>query len=167
MPLSFKTGEGRFTYRVAGIALRDDYVLLGTEAHIDFWYLPGGRPEFGETLQGALEREMYEELGAEVEVRRLALVIENFFNHASEKHHGIGLYFLMTLPEVLTNREEVYKGLEHDADAIRDSGEEGALELSFRWFHLSQIETLDVRPKCLQKALVNLSEEVQHLINVG
>ncbi len=73
----------------------------------------------------------------------------------------------MRLPAAWTNREEVYKGLEHDADAIRDSGQEGALELSFRWFHLSQLETLDVRPKCLQKALANLSDEVQHLINFG
>ena len=166
MPLSFKTDEGRFTYRVAGIALRDDHVLLGTEAHIDFWYLPGGRPEFGETLRGALKREMLEELRAEVEVGRLALVVENFFGHVHERHHGIGLYFLMSLPEALTDKEEVYEGLEHDADAIRDTvGASGALELSFRWFHLSRVATLDVRPKCLRKALTNLSETTQHLIN--
>ena len=167
MPLSFKTSEGRFSYRASGVALQDDHVLLSTEAHIDFWYLPGGRPEFGETLRDALKREMLEELGAEVAVGRLAFVIENFFGHASERHHSIGLYFLMTLPEALTNKEEVYRGLEYDADAIRDTlGAEGALELSFRWFHLSQLETLDIRPKCLQRALTHLSETTQHFVNL-
>ena len=164
MPLSFRTDEGRFTYRVAGIALKDSHILLCSDETIDFWFLPGGRPEFGETLHDVLKREMLEELNAEVEVGRLALVVENFFDGASEKHHGIGFYSLMTLPETLMDIDKVHSGLEYDLDAV---GDRGVLELHFRWFPLAELSTLDVRPKCLQKALTNLSETTQHIVNFG
>ena len=163
MPLTFKTDKGRFTYRVAGIALQNDHILLSTEEHIDFWYLPGGRPEFGETLRSALKREMLEELNADVEVGRLALVVENFFDGTNEKHHGIGFYFLMMLPEPLMDTNKIYGGLEYDLDAI---GDREVLELRFRWFHLDELRHFDVRPKCLAKALTNLSETTQHIVNV-
>lgn len=168
MPLTFITSEGRFTYRVAGIALQDEHVLLCSDETIDFWFLPGGRPEFGETLHDALKREMLEELNAEVEVGQLALVVENFFDDKHGKHHGVGFYFLMTLPETLMNIEEVHRGLEHDSDAVTDAGkEDGRLELSFRWFPLGDLESLDVRPKCLSEVLANLSKTTRHLVNFG
>ena len=55
--------HGGFNYRVAGIALSEGRLLLHTSDRDDFWSLPGGRCEFGETSAEALVREMREELG--------------------------------------------------------------------------------------------------------
>ncbi len=35
-----------------------------------FWSFPGGKLEFGETLENALKREIYEEVGYKVEINQ-------------------------------------------------------------------------------------------------
>ena len=59
---------------------------------------------------------------------------------------------------------KVHRGLEYDLDAV---GDRQVLELNFRWFPLAELSTLDVRPKCLQEVLANLSETTQHIVNFG
>ncbi len=46
-------------------------ILLGRRRDIDWWNLPGGGMEKGETVDEALYREVLEETGLEVEVERL------------------------------------------------------------------------------------------------
>jgi ADP-ribose pyrophosphatase YjhB (NUDIX family) len=67
--------------RVTGICIEDDQILL-LDQDTDGprrWSLPGGKVEDGETLAGALVREMAEETGVEVEVGRLLYL----FDHVS------------------------------------------------------------------------------------
>ncbi|MFE6504678.1 NUDIX domain-containing protein [Kitasatospora sp. NPDC057738] len=64
--------------RVTGIAVRGGRMLLlnqDTEGPRR-WSLPGGKVEDGETLAGALRREMVEETGLEVEVGCLLYVCD-------------------------------------------------------------------------------------------
>ncbi|MFJ6382737.1 NUDIX domain-containing protein [Kitasatospora sp. NPDC092039] len=64
--------------RVTGIAVRDGRMLLlnqDTEGPRT-WSLPGGKVEDGETLAGALRREMREETGLDVEVGSLLYVCD-------------------------------------------------------------------------------------------
>ena len=41
--LSFKMDDGRFNFRVSGVILHNDKILLVTNEGLDFWYVPGGR----------------------------------------------------------------------------------------------------------------------------
>jgi 8-oxo-dGTP diphosphatase len=59
----------------SGLIVRDGKVLLirrGKEPYKDHWSLPGGGVESGETLREAVEREVLEETGLEVDVGLVA-----------------------------------------------------------------------------------------------
>jgi ADP-ribose pyrophosphatase YjhB (NUDIX family) len=61
--LSFDAGAWRFNLRAAAIIRNVDRVLLHRLIGDDFWALPGGRVEAGETAQAAVGGEMREEIG--------------------------------------------------------------------------------------------------------
>src|SRR6267143_3156215 len=61
-------------FRIGVFALifdEDQRVLLAHRRDIDWWNLPGGGMEAGETVDEALRREVYEETRLEVEVGQL------------------------------------------------------------------------------------------------
>src|SRR5437667_4724354 len=61
-------------FRIGVFALifnHEKHILLGHRRDIDWWNLPGGGMEFGETVDEALCREVREETGLEVNVGRL------------------------------------------------------------------------------------------------
>jgi 8-oxo-dGTP pyrophosphatase MutT (NUDIX family) len=67
---------GDFALSIKGVVIHDNHVLLLRNQRGE-WELPGGRPESGEDHQGALEREIREETGLDIEVG--ALVDEHPF----------------------------------------------------------------------------------------
>jgi ADP-ribose pyrophosphatase YjhB (NUDIX family) len=79
--ISFDIGGARFNYRVVGIALDGNRVLLHRAEMDDFWSLPGGRGEILEPSEETLKREMMEELSIEIRVDRSVWVVENFFKY--------------------------------------------------------------------------------------
>src|SRR5215203_431329 len=76
-------------YRVVGVCVHEDHVLLHREAKDDFWVLPGGRPRSYEVSRDTLVREMAEEISTRVEVLRLLWVVENFFEYVGEQWREI------------------------------------------------------------------------------
>jgi ADP-ribose pyrophosphatase YjhB (NUDIX family) len=144
-----------FHYRVAGVAVDGDRVLLHRTEIDDFWSLPGGHVELGETAADALRREMMEELGVEIEVGRLLWVVENFFDYGEGRHHEIGLYFLMSLGA----GSPLY-------DRSGFEGDEQGLRIELQWFprQRNALARLPVLPACLQQELVSLPETTRHLV---
>ena len=43
MDISFKTDEGRFNYRVAGLLINDGKILIMKDENASYYYVPGGR----------------------------------------------------------------------------------------------------------------------------
>jgi ADP-ribose pyrophosphatase YjhB (NUDIX family) len=65
------TGPACFRIAVSAVILEQGNVLLAHRRDIDWWNLPGGGLELGETVDEALHREVFEETGLEVEIERL------------------------------------------------------------------------------------------------
>lgn len=83
--------------RVAGIFIDSHRrVLVQRKRGDEYWALPGGRLEYGETLTECLEREFEEELGITIAVQDQVLVGENFFTHGDDTIHSIEFYYTIT-----------------------------------------------------------------------
>lgn len=69
--------ENVMQVRVTGILIEDEKVLLVKQKVANRnWSLPGGRVENGETLEEAMIREMREETGLEVKIKKLLYVCD-------------------------------------------------------------------------------------------
>lgn len=152
--ITFDHDADRFTLRTVGVALDNGRVLLHRSEADDFWALPGGRCELGETAAESLRREMVEELEAVVEVERLLWVAENFFYHGGCVHHELGLYWLMRMPEewLAAHRAGPFLGYEGDSPMI------------FQWFDLSTLESVVLHPAFLRRALSDLPATPEYVI---
>jgi len=63
--------SARFRIAVSALIFEEGRVLLAHRRDIDWWNLPGGGMEVGETVEEALYREVYEETGLQVEIEQL------------------------------------------------------------------------------------------------
>jgi ADP-ribose pyrophosphatase YjhB (NUDIX family) len=85
--------QSAFNYRVAGILVENEHVLLHKMADNKHWSLPSGRVRMMEDSQTSLKREISEELGIQVNVNQLLWIVENFFKYNGENYHELGLQY--------------------------------------------------------------------------
>ncbi len=156
--ITFKPADIRFTFRVGGILIHHEHVLCQLASHEDFWFLPGGRAELGESASVTLLREMQEELGLHMKIEQLLYVVENFFTDSDDTWHELGLYFLITAPA------DSY--LNQSLESIMRVDEAGN-HLRFDWLPIAQLEELPLYPLCFQKALQEIPEHTQHIEEHG
>ena len=75
--MSFKKKRFNWVPVVTAIMRKDDRVLVGLRPEgknlAGQWEFPGGKLEMGETPEGALKRELYEELEVEAEIGKIVL----------------------------------------------------------------------------------------------
>lgn len=73
--------------RVSGILMKEDKILFvqHRKKGEEYYLLPGGGVDFGETFETALKREFMEEVNLEIEVKNLCLISEGI-DPKGEKH---------------------------------------------------------------------------------
>ncbi|MGG5460665.1 NUDIX hydrolase [Clostridium sp. B9] len=155
MDITFKTDEGKFNYRVAGIIIYNDKLLIMRDGKNSHYYLPGGRVKMNENSKEAITREIKEELGIHCKINHLLYVDENFFieDGSKVKFHELGFYYLIDIDTSLLPKGESFE--------LKDT--DGIIH-SFTWKDLSEIKDLYIYPLFLKEGLVSLENTTTHII---
>ncbi|GEN46180.1 NUDIX hydrolase [Alkalibacillus haloalkaliphilus] len=152
MDAVFKTEEGIFNYRVAGVLIHNDCVLLHKDKEDDFWALPGGRVEVTEEASKAVGREFKEEIGVDIQVEKLLWSAENFFTYRESSYHEIGFYFKVKESDNGLPQQEVFYGKEGEKDLI------------YKWVRLDQLKDYSVQPEFIKEELKELNSSSKHIV---
>jgi len=101
--------KNKFEIRVRAVIEKDGKVLFckNRDKAKDYYFLPGGHVEFGETAKDALVRELKEELIISIKDVFLIGGAEDIFTkETGEKHHGINLFFSVLFDNVRDKSKE-------------------------------------------------------------
>lgn len=141
-----------FMYRVGGIAVRSDRLLVEWDSIRRFCFVPGGRVEYGESAVAALGREMREELGEKVEIGRLVIVADNLFELDGYRFQEAGLYFLVEFApgSEIPEREGVFEGAEPGT--------------SFQWIPLDELEQANLLPAFLRERVREYPKSPEYVV---
>ena|SRR3972149_7613026 len=70
-------------------------LLRKTSPESDCWTIPGGSVKFGEKIEDALKREIFEEIGVEIKIIKLLNIVNHIID--SEKTHYVSPEFLVEI----------------------------------------------------------------------
>lgn len=155
MDITFKTSEGRFNYRVAGLLIHEDKLLIMQDENQPYYYVPGGRVMLHEKSEDAIKREIREELSIDVNVKRMLWMNENFFveDTLKEKFHEICFFFLLEIKD-----EEI---VDHGEEFVVN--ENGKIH-TYYWKRLEELKDINVYPPFLKEKIKELPLHVEHII---
>ena len=154
--IKIKTDDYNFKFRVSGLIIRNNKLLLVDMDDSGFLCLPGGYVELGETTEEAAKRELTEEIGKEVTIKKYLGVVENYFiNKFSKKIHEISFYYTMDL---------VDKKIEQKNFTLIENDKGHNIKLDFKWIDLDEIDKFDIRPKFLKDLFKNNNLDFNHFI---
>ena len=157
MDISFKTPEGRFNYRICGIIVHGDKLLVMKDDGIGHYYLPGGRVHLHETTDEAILREMREELQAEAKIVRPLWMNQSFFtlDGTDERFHEVCLYYLMDISGTdILSRGECFS-----------YAEEGHLH-TFEWMPFEMLKETYIYPLFIKQEIFCLPETLTMMTEI-
>ena len=146
--------------RVAGlIRYRDKLLLVNhVKGYRSYWLLPGGGVREGESIDRALARELFEELGLDelhFSIGDVVLIVESI----GPSRHVVNLIMEVHLPEDLFARNL-------DGDRWRWSSEDPRV-VGARLFSSSELETLEIHPPINEELRAYLSGKPFKRIYIG
>jgi len=141
--------DALFNFRVAGVAVHNGKLLLHRTPTDNFWSLPGGRVDMFEFSKETLLREMLEEIGKKVIVGKLLWVVENFFEYNKTRHHEIGFYYQMEVPDLQEQLDFVVQ--------------EDDTELLFHWENVENIDSGSIYPEFITTDLLLNTSSIRHI----
>jgi 8-oxo-dGTP pyrophosphatase MutT (NUDIX family) len=164
--ISFLVDGVQFNLRAAAVITDNGHVLLHRAVHEDFWSLPGGRVEAGESSAATIVRELAEELGPALDARieRSLWVVENFFTYENVPSHELGIYYL-----VMPGATSPYLAKDRTFDGIEDDlplHEGERMRLIFQWFPLDALADLPLYPTFLRERLPALPATLELVTHI-
>jgi len=118
---------------------RDNKILLCKNKKHNFYFLPGGHVEFGDTFEKTVYKEMGEELGIKKEQITNILYknyLEEMYTEDGNDHHEINIIFTAKIP----NNIEVKSKENH---------------IDFEWIDIKDIKNIKLLPAKIAPLLFN------------
>ena len=154
----FKEEEFIFSYRVGGLLIKNDKILLQKPENDDFAII-GGHVSCLETTAETLKREFEEELHAKIEVDDLVAVGEVFFPWGQKPCHQICLYYKVHL---LNDNDIPLDGSFQGYDDLDNE----RIDLDFCWVPLEKLKDgLKVYPLELIPYILNEHNGTAHFVS--
>lgn len=101
-----------------------------------------------ELTETAIKREIYEEVGIQIEVGQLAFVVENHFSLENTDYHQIEFHYVVTPLSSPNSKMEV-----------------GGQIRWCEWVSLNELDNINLNPAFLKKALINWDSQLKHIVN--
>ncbi len=155
--LFFKTENFVFSYRLAGVLIRNGKVLLHRTLKDPGYAFPGGHATFPESNEETLIREFKEEISADIVVKDLKWVGEIFFPWQGKPCQQICLFYQIDL---LDETQVPQDG----SFLARESFDGKTFDLEFSWVSMEEIDTILLYPPLAKQLLFNLDDGVQHFV---
>ncbi len=152
----FKTDQYVFGCRVGAICVQNGLVLLQKPDNDPGYAFPGGHVALGEETRDTLQRELKEEIGADISVGALRWVSEIFFPWGDRPCHQICLYYDVTIIDSHTPREGAFPAVE------RMEGRD--FSIKFHWVPLASLPQIEVYPVNAKELLLHPKAGVEHFI---
>lgn len=153
----FKTDTFLFSYRVAGVLIRDGKVLLQKMPGEPGYAFPGGHAGLGEINPDTLKREFLEEINTDISVGDLLWVGEIFFPWDGRSCHQICLFYQVSLStEAGIPLDGWFPTVDHLA------GRE--IPLEFHWVPLATLDQILLYPPQAKQALLKSGGSLRHFI---
>ena len=145
-------GDGFVNIRVGALIVKDGRMLMVESCH-GYLYSVGGRIKMGETAEEAVVREVLEETGVKMSVKRLIAVHENYFYGDMSTNLGkliyeVSFYFLMDVPE--------------DFKPVCDSVTEEGVREALAW--VGPDTTKKIYPDFFREEVLNPSSSVRYFL---
>ena len=103
-----KRGKDYIGLAATAVILNDDNEILLLQRNkapeAGNWSVPGGAVEFGETMEDALKRELYEELGIEIEIIK-PLTFTDHIPSPKSTHWVVATFLAKIISGEVTNKE--------------------------------------------------------------
>ena len=147
--IEIKNNNVKFKYRVSGLLIKDNKLLVVKINDNSFYCLPGGHVELLENSNDAIIREFKEETGFDVQVEKFLFVTENFFKSGTFDCHELGMYYLLKSDNIPIK----------DFNKNEDEGDK-ITRLSFKWIDVDNISC--VKPEFLKEKID--VDNIKHLI---
>lgn len=120
-----------------GICIQDSKILLAYFKEKDYFFLPGGHVELGESAQAALQRELHEELDLDVVPGKVISVFEHSWMNKDRLIHEINFLITFSVPK--------------EVQLISQVG-----HLDFKWVDVAEFESVNFLPEELKETITGL-----------
>jgi len=142
-----------FSYRVAGVLLHGNKILLQKPTNDTGYALPGGHVKIGESSIESLIREYKEETGADIICSRLIWVEENFWKWNGKDTHGVAFYYLISLKNDSDIPDGFFKSHKDNCNVMLE------------WVTIEEMKELTIYPLFLKEKIDNISDNIEHFMS--
>jgi len=142
MDITIDVQDYKLNVRAAGIIIHNNKILVHRNVNSDHYALLGGRVEIGEDSETTVKREIFEQLGKEIEITGYISTIENFFEMKESKYHEIMFVYKA---EFLNDEDKLIE------ETIKNI--EGKDYIQYEWLKLDKIEEYPLRPEVIKEIL--------------